>query len=446
MTTDYSFIRPSKAEFIRYYQQSIEEKNDLQICYLENGIILPLKQNNERVLLFGNGGCLNGNGEYVALSEIKGRIEGKYEITELVRSEKKVIYCGYIIDHWGHFLIEAITRLWYALENGNEYDEFVFFTRYGDDYKLKGNYKYFFELLHIDSKVRIINKPTQYKLIAVPESAYTRVNSYSTRYLDIFNIICKNVLQSNKKDMVFPEKIFLSRSLFYKDKKNNYQEYGLDMLDNFFEKNGYTILYPEQLPLNEMVNYLQHAKICASESGSCAHNFLFAPRNAKLEIIERQGYINEIQANLDVIIGCSVTYIDAYYTLFPVDAAGGPYLLFYTKWLELFRENRNYLKPDDSFFSESAKEKAIKWFLKSYYRRYGRTIPVSDAIQLYFKVFAETMEETYTVFRQYVDPLPTSKRYILYRIFIGIFGRNALNKVRIKYRRYLNLVRRSPLL
>ena len=75
-----------------------------------------------------------------------------------------MVYCGYLVNHWGHFLVEAVNRLWYALKNDQTVDKYVFFLDEGQEREIKGNYKEFFQLLKIWDKVELINTPTKYPL------------------------------------------------------------------------------------------------------------------------------------------------------------------------------------------------------------------------------------------------------------------------------------------
>ena len=43
-----------------------------------------------------------------------------------VYKDEKVVYCGYLVNHWGHFLIEAVTRLWYFMERDATIDVYPY--------------------------------------------------------------------------------------------------------------------------------------------------------------------------------------------------------------------------------------------------------------------------------------------------------------------------------
>ena len=114
---DCSYLRPRKGvKLQKMYQAPFEEKRELQVWQGNNATILPLRKTVGEGLLFGRGGVVDQNGAYVELSGIPDRIGRPYPFENPEYRDEAVVYCGYLINHWGHFLVEAVTRLWYFLE------------------------------------------------------------------------------------------------------------------------------------------------------------------------------------------------------------------------------------------------------------------------------------------------------------------------------------------
>lgn len=63
-----------------------------------------------------------------------------------------------------------------------------------------------------------------------------------------------------------PEKVYMSRSLLPKHRD---LEFGFEALDDFFKKNGYTVLYPEKIPLSQLIQYIRNAEVVATVSEHC---------------------------------------------------------------------------------------------------------------------------------------------------------------------------------
>ena len=145
---DYRYLRPKKAAWLkRMYDTPLERKEALSVWHGRNATILPLCARGGDNLLFGRGGVVDENGQYVELSGIPTRIWGSYVFPKAEHRNETVVYCGFLVNHWGHFLVEAVTRLWYALENDTGVDKYVFFLNENEQRELKGNYREFFRLL-----------------------------------------------------------------------------------------------------------------------------------------------------------------------------------------------------------------------------------------------------------------------------------------------------------
>ena len=110
----------------------------------------------------------------------------------------------------------------------------------------------------------IINQPVQYRSVIVPERAYGYRKYYTEQYRKIFEHVAQAALKQKAQYPVC-DRVFFSRSHFPKAQA---YEAGLDMLDDYFARNGYEVIYPEQLSLAEMICRIRGAQWCASESAS----------------------------------------------------------------------------------------------------------------------------------------------------------------------------------
>ena len=195
-------------------------------------------------------------------------------------------------------------------------------------------------------------------------------------------------------------KVFLSRARLKKAIQN---ECGLDLLDHYFSKNGYSVLYPETLSLRELIQQLHGAEICAAESGTLPHNFLFCEDGKRVEIIERQTTVNEIQANLDQIREFELTYVDAHFTVYPTSAGWGPYFFAYNRQFERFTRDRGYLPPDDYYYSEKYYKRNLKKYLNEYKKAYGMQWGFEKWQLMYAEAYYEAYEDTCTYLGAYLS-------------------------------------------
>ncbi len=195
------------------------------------------------------------------------------------------------------------------------------------------------------------------------------------------------------------DKIYFSRGHF---KKAVASEIGHDFLEQYFESNGFKILYPEELTLEEMISYIRNADICATPSGTLPHNFLFAQDNKNVVIVERTPLINEMQVDVDRIKNLNVTYIDAHWLIYPGVSGGGPFLYGYTNQFRKFTNDSNCLCPDEHFLSEKYKKKCLKNFMKAHKSFFGYDWGMEKWNIIYADAMYEAHEDTVQEFSDYI--------------------------------------------
>lgn len=393
---NYSYLRPKKAAALKKWCDfPVEVRETPAIWQGKNATILPLRK--DPALQFGRGGVVDENGNYVAMSAIPLRVDLGYPVEKAEYRDEKVVYCGYLIDHWGHFLIEAVTRLWYFLEGDETVDKYVFFLEENNPRQITGNYRIFLELLKIWDKLELITVPTTYREVIVPELGIRCREAYTPKLIKVFDAVAENVVP--QPDWETPKKIFYSRSQF---KKGIPYEFGFEATDDFFRKNGYTILYPEKVPLDQMIHYIRNADVVASLSGSLPHNMLFARNGQKLEIVERLVINDDNQTDVNRLRELEVTYIDANMPVYSVNFVG-PVIVGYTQELERFARDNGYLPPDEKYRTEGYRKQCFRNYMRAYEDLYNHRWFMED----WFAQFAESQYEGFqagmTYFGDYID-------------------------------------------
>ena len=382
LSIDYRYLRPKKAEALKaWYDAPVEVRENPEIWQGSNATILPLRRDDQ--LLFGRGGVVDSDGNYVDLSAIPGRVQYAYPFENAEYRDETVVYCGYLVNHWGHFLIEGVTRLWYFLENDRRVDKYVLFLDEHEEREIKGNYREFLELLKIWDRLEIINRPTTYREVIVPELGIHMRTAYTPKLVKVFDAAADSVVPDPGWET--PEKIYFSRSQFQKGLPF---ESGYDTLDNFFAKNGYTILYPEKVPLSRMIHYIRNSKVVASLSGSLPHNMLFANQGQRVEIVERLVISDDNQTDVNRMRQLQVTYIDASIPIYPVDFVG-PLIMGYTDCLKRFAEDKGYAPPDGQYLTEKHDRRCFVKYMKAYVDLYNCNWFMAD----WYAPFAESLYE-----------------------------------------------------
>lgn len=395
---DYRYLRPKKAEWLkRMYNTPFTQKQTLSIWQGKNATILPLRRVQGEGLLFGRGGVVDAQGQYVELSGIPTRIGSRCDFETPVYRDEKVVYCGYLVNHWGHFLVEAVTRLWYVLENDPTVDKYVFFLDENQEREIKGNYREFFRLLKIWDKLEIISTPTTYREVIVPEIAFRCMEFYSPKFLGIFDAIADSVTAD--PGWTPAEKIFFTRSSFASG--SNF-EFGMDCLDNFFRRNGFQVLAPESLSLSQMIFYIRGAAEIATISGSAHHNMLFARPGQKLTIAERFVINVDYQVSINQMRQLDVTPIDANFHLYPVDTVG-PLMLGCNHILDRYIADKGLLPPEEIYRSKAYRDQCFKAYMASYQDNYRYRWHMEPWYPEICDSLYEAYEDNYPYFQEYLD-------------------------------------------
>lgn len=393
---DYRYLRPKKAEALRkWIDAPLEVREDLEVWQGSHATVLPLRK--REGLLFGMGGVMDSNGEYVPLSAIPNRVEGSYPYEHAEYRDERVVYCGYLIRQWGHFLIEGAARLWYFLENDPTIDKYVFFVEENASLEISGNFREFLELLGVWDKLELVNQPTAFREVLIPELGYRMLDYYSPKYRSIFTRVGDNAPMDPAWKPI--KKICYSRSQLMKAKPF---EFGFDVLDNFFEKNGYTLLYPEKVPLSQMIFYIRNCDVLATPSGSLQLNMLFGHQGQKLEILERFLLNDDNQADINRLKELDVTYIDVNIPLYPVDFTG-PYMVGYNDNFQRFAEDHHYCPPDKKYCTEKYRRECFVRYFKSYQDLYRYRWFMSDWYMPFTDYLYEGYLAGYDYFKEYLN-------------------------------------------
>lgn len=327
----------------------------LNVCKVDNGIILPTIEDSNK--LWGIGGVLNSDGEFVEESSSGYLFGGKYEFDEKFVDyiDEEVVFFGPFIKHWGHFICDEISRLWYMLDNPKKYRiaycGFSFY--YGPSY-IAGNYLELLELLGIESSQLInIQKPTRFKKIIIPDFSFAAGKFYTKEFLAIVDKITSNV---NVNIDNCPENVYFSRLSFG---SSSDKELGEEKIVRLLKEKKYTVLSPEKLTFKEQIYYLNHCKNICMISGSISHNIMFSRTKNQVIILNKTDMTNNYQMVIDHIASSNIIYVDVYKKIFPVLFGMGPFLMYVSKYLKKWLNIKGH--------KGSIKIKDYVWYLKRYH-------------------------------------------------------------------------------
>lgn len=332
---------------------------------ITNGFILPLKRD---VSINFSGGVVDSNKKFVAgLLRHHSHDWGpgcfhSYEFYDYVLSNESVIFGGVIIPHFGHFLIDSLSRLWYIVKNKAVINHYkIVFINSG----VVPSYVYeTLELLGLKrEQIIFLREITQFKEIIIPaQSGYTILDYVHREYLTIYDEIFFNSIQKYKGPKY--KKIFLSRAKC----KSGYKIIGEDYFEKFFSEHGFEILYPDEMTMLEKVFLVGNANEIATTCGTIAHYSLFANKNCKFVILNRIfNFCPNAQILIDAIKDYECHIIDCSFNFLHADPYHGVSLLYPTKyWIDYVKKtyNEEVLPMDSEYIFEY-----IKYFYQFYKNR-----------------------------------------------------------------------------
>lgn len=372
---DVTYLRKAKADAIKeIYKKGIPCKDHLDTKKYEQATVLPctLTENADKWLEC-MAGVIDKDDMIIPTSYTWPFTKLNYPIAKDKRkySEENVIYIGSFRSHWGHFLIDLVPRLWYVLECEEEkIDAYVISGEfYGSDEIEIENVNEFLELLGILHKIKIINVPTTFKTVIIPERSYLfgkaikdsfENHMFSHKYLKVFDYVTNKALEKHKEKNIentLPTKIFMTR--------RSELDFGIELVDSFFKNNGYMIFDPAKVSLSELIVMLNNCKEVAYISGTLQHNMLFAPDGITAIAIESRAYVSPIQIDIDMMKNIHITYIDANYSIIK-DFRNHSRLYSYTSYFEKYIDDKKKLKMDILFQSHNYLLGNIKKHLGAY--------------------------------------------------------------------------------
>lgn len=284
------------------------------------------------------------------------------------RFHGKTFYGGWLRSSWGHFLVNSLGRLWALFTTdgaADNIDRIIFFAEDPGNSVLRGNFATFFDVLGLTSKIEIITGPAIFDEIIVPEIAL-EIGVFTSQEFLLPFIAARNAVMKSAATASLPagSPVLLSRSHW---NGNSSMQINIKLIDDIFRQNGFQIIYPEEVPLTELITLMNSAPTVASYSGSTAHNLLFC-RKTEFISIERCAANNIYQAAINKMASHDATYIDAFYQPMLTSSTDNLTIYGLTDKLKLFLDEKGYTYPAEI---RQNIVKDFRTYLKIYRRHYG---------------------------------------------------------------------------
>lgn len=268
MNKNYEYKDLVFVEDLKEFENRNMERSEQPVGHIiSGGVILPfLPESTDSVK--GRGGVLDQSLTYVpeSATEIEGIMPCGYEVdpNSVKYVDQRVVYLGYFLPQWGHFLVDFLPRLWWLMEN----DRTTTLVYLSANSMISGNYLRVLELMGV-SKERLFRAetPTQYSTVVVPEMSLKRPQYYTEEYRKLISKIISAVPEQKVHS-----KIYWTRTKFERAQQC---EIGEKRIEKLFAQNGYTVLAPEKCTVEEQIFWFSHCSEFAALSGTIPHNIVW---------------------------------------------------------------------------------------------------------------------------------------------------------------------------
>jgi len=244
-----------------------------------------------------NGGVIEKNGDVCELSLHYKPSFTNIPSTNVMPVENlrgRWVFGGMLQNgHFGHFITESITRLW-ATNYISNVNGIVFYNRYCG----QNNKSFIFDFLKLiipNLQIKIIDKSCTVEELIVPEQLHCGngfVNGCSENRM-LFNV------PTPLPKLTTSKKVYISRKNLSSTEGNII---GNEYISELLEKEGYLMIYPEQLSIEEQINIYTHAEKLVFDQGSAFHMYnLFSRKNQDVYVIWRRkkiinGYVSQYRS------------------------------------------------------------------------------------------------------------------------------------------------------
>ena len=299
------------------------------------GVIIPQKTDRDAPM-WGLGGVCDQNNQFAPASFYDGgwaKHGGYYTWDEEDYLDLDVIYAGVLFMHWGHFLIDQTNRLW-AVSDLIKCNPGIYLAYLGE-IEVSGNIVRFLEMLGISEEHLLhIIKPTRFRKVYLPEQGFKSCEWYSAEYKTMLDTIADRTEQDKSLPVKWKDvkSIYFTRRAFGKALSS---EFGEAFFEKCFAENGYMILAPEKLTLEDQIYLWNHAEDIACINGTIPLNVMFSRNHElRLTVLNKTSIRHENPYILLQMRHIQAEFIDVYkepLKKYPKSLGEGPFLLWHSE-------------------------------------------------------------------------------------------------------------------
>lgn len=191
--------------------------------------------------------------------------------------DEPCIFCGFMFNAFGHFIIESISTAWFIKRLPSHYNLYYAYNSVNSK-KLDQYQRDVFNFIGIRNNVYFIDKVTKFKNCYIPPAG-SAIESFYTPEQENAVAVCECNIQPGKKT-------FISRSKFSTTRgcKNEW------VLDKILSLRGWNVIYPEKLPFHAQIEEIASSETVFCTSGSALHSLIFIKNPRQKFVVMPRGH------------------------------------------------------------------------------------------------------------------------------------------------------------
>ena len=257
---------------------------DARVEVLHEATVVPMAEGPAQAC-----GVLRADGSFCDISATRlsaGRITGRPDAPESAAPlPGRHLYAGLGRHHFGHFLVETITRLWALDHKAKGCDGIVVIPKHGIDFNavMRRRLGAFFDMLSGGLPVRIAATPLRVETLYVPTQGFGHM-SWLTATPEFRQHIRQRLTSQITPEG--PEKLYISRTGLKDAAQAMPQE---ERVEATMAKAGYTIFHPQKHPLHVQCSRYMAARQIVGPDGSAFHLAPFVlQKGTRVGLIQRR--------------------------------------------------------------------------------------------------------------------------------------------------------------
>jgi Glycosyltransferase 61 len=225
--------------------------------------------------------------------------------------DEEVVYLGWLFNHYGHFLMQSLSRVWFLAELEPSIKVVFHHSSAAWPRLADWTQRMLMAFGVPPERILILTAPTRLRRLIVPEPLFeprsvaddqmVRVHEAMAQpYRDVAARVVNGVKSS-------AQPVYLSRRRLPSSQR---RMIGEDQLEELLQQNGVRIAYPERMPFEEQVRLINSHADIISNAGSAAQNVLFALHKPRLHLLTNGAEFSPDYFMHATVVGTPTSFIN----------------------------------------------------------------------------------------------------------------------------------------